>query len=176
MVFPGTLTLRPETLSAVIADVCHSVAHHGVRKLVIVNGHGGNEGLIQMTAIPAASAGLTVAALSYWNLIPDPMRQASEQDGGRIGHAGEMETSLQLYLQPGCVDETAARLEPGADLLGLPLARFEGSFYAPPDPGRESPTGVYGRPSAGQATKGERLVRAASEALAAFIREFHAAP
>ena len=54
MRFPGTLTLSPETLVALIADLARSVAGHGVRRLVVVNGHGGNDGLIQAAAIKAS--------------------------------------------------------------------------------------------------------------------------
>jgi creatinine amidohydrolase len=64
MRFPGTLTLSPETLVALIADLARSVAGHGFRRLVVVNGHGGNDGLIQAAAIKASTGILRVAALS----------------------------------------------------------------------------------------------------------------
>jgi creatinine amidohydrolase len=87
---PGESTRR---LLELILDIGTSVAQHGFRRMVIVNGQGGNDGLIQAAAVKASSTRLRVAALSYWNLIPEPMRSLSTHDAGAIGHAGEMETS-----------------------------------------------------------------------------------
>lgn len=174
MVFPGTLTLKPETLIAVIVEVAESVAHHGVRHLVIVNGHGGNNGLIQAAAVKASQAGLQVAALSYWNLIPEVMRALTERDEGGIGHSGEMETSIQLYLQPECVELKEVAPEQCLD-LGARAQRFGPAtpgVYLPPNPRAEAPHGVYGAAHAGTADKGRQVVEAAADRLADFVRRF----
>jgi len=176
MQFPGTLTLAPETLVALIADLAGSVAAHGFRRLVVVNGHGGNDGLIQAAAIKASVGPLQVAALSYWSLIRDVLEGISERDGGDIGHAGELETSIQLHLQPQSV--SLAEVAP-SDCLDLreyasrPTALPPGA-YVPPNPATESPHGVYGFAPAGTADKGRRIVAAAAERLADFARRFHA--
>lgn len=177
MAFPGTLTLKPETLMALIVDIAESVARHGVRRMVIVNGHGGNDGLIQAAAVKASEARVEVAALSYWTLVPDVMRELTERDDGDIGHAGELETSIQLHLQADCVElkdvapeqcldlrERARRLGPGA-----------AGVYLPPNPQAESPHGVYGMAHAGSADKGRQVVDAAAERLAEFVRRFRGA-
>jgi creatinine amidohydrolase len=168
MRFPGTLTLAPETLVALIADLAGSVAAHGFRRLVVVNGHGGNDGLIQ------AAGALQVAALSYWSLIRDVLEGLSERDGGDIGHAGELETSIQLYLQPHSV--SLASVSPGECLDLLEYARRPTTLppvaYVPPNPAAESPHGVYGFAPAGTADKGRRIVAAAAERLADFARRF----
>jgi creatinine amidohydrolase len=57
MEFPGTLTLTPETLLALIVDPTGSVAAHGFGRLIVVNGPGRNDGLIQAAAIKASSPG-----------------------------------------------------------------------------------------------------------------------
>ncbi|MGH2614463.1 MAG: creatininase family protein [Thermomicrobiales bacterium] len=168
--FPGTLSLRPETILALIADLGASVARHGFRRLVIVNGHGGNEGIIAVAATQLADCGLRAAALSYWALIGDELRQWSRHDCGSIGHAGEVETSIVLALQPELVDTAQAGTVASADLSRG--GRFPGVGYAPPDPERESPTGVYGAASAGRPELGEAVLDLAAERLADFVREF----
>ncbi len=173
MGFPGTLTLKAETLLALIADVSESVAHHGVRRLIIVNGHAGNNGLIQVAALRATEMGLQAAALSYWNVIPEVMRSLTERDGGSIGHSGEMETSIQLFLQPDCVEISAVTNEQCLD-LAVRDQRYgptEG-IYLPPTPALDSPHGVYGIAHAGTADKGRKVIDAAADRVAEFVRRF----
>jgi creatinine amidohydrolase len=172
--FPGTLSLRPETILALIADLGASVARHGFRRLVIVNGHGGNEGIIGVAATQLADHGIRAAALSYWELIGNELRQWSHHDGGSIGHAGEVETSISLALQPDLVDVDQAGSVAGADLSRG--SRFPYVGYAPPDPERESPSGVYGVASAGRPELGEDVIDLAAERLAEFVREFVRTP
>ncbi len=171
MVFPGTLTLRAETLTEIIVDIAASVARHGFRHMVIVNGHGGNHGLMQAAAVKASSEEFRVAALSYWTLVADEMRALSTRDGGGIGHAGEMETSIQLHLQPECVDMTEVKPEHCVDLEAYERA-FARGVYLPPNPRDESPHGVYGMSHAADEEKGRRVVAAAAGELAAFVRTF----
>ena len=166
--------MRPETILALIADLGASVARHGFRRLVIVNGHGGNEGIIGVAATQLADHGIRAAALSYWELIGDELRQWSRHDGGSIGHAGEVETSIVLALQPDLVDAEQAGSVTGADLSQG--GRFPAIGYAPPDPERESPSGVYGVASAGRPALGEKVIDLAAERLADFVREFAQTP
>lgn len=93
--FGGTLSLRPATALAVLADVFGSVAAQGGRRVVVVNGHGGNIGICHAAAADAAaSLGLAVGHLDYWRLAED------EDDVPVPGHAGAFETSLMLALAP----------------------------------------------------------------------------
>lgn len=172
--FPGTLTLRPETILAVVADLGASVARHGFRRLVIVNGHGGNAGIVGVAATQLADHGIRAAALSYWDVIGPDIRRLTPGDGGGIGHAGQTETSIQLFLQPDLVDQASATPGMCADLRGAPDAPFAGVGYSPPDPAREAPHGVYGDAPAGRGELGEQLVALAAERLAAFVRSFAA--
>lgn len=172
MVFPGTITLRAETLMELLVDIGTSVARHGFRRMVIVNGHGGNAGLIQAAAVKASSEAFQVAALSYWDLVPEEMQRLTARDAGSIGHAGELETSLQLHLQPDCVDLGAVQPGDGLDLAARAATEGRG-VYLPPNPQAESPSGVYGLPHAATAAKGEALLAAAADALARLIVELH---
>ena len=80
MPFAGTLSLRPETILALFADLGASVARHGFRRLVIVNGHGGNAGIVAVAATTLAEHGIRAAALSYWDLAP---RRPAQPDARR---------------------------------------------------------------------------------------------
>jgi creatinine amidohydrolase len=96
--FGGTLSFRPETMLAVLADLARSVAECGGRRLVLVNGHGGNRGVLHAAAAAASSRyDLAVAHLDYW--VP-----AGEPGGTPVpGHAGEFETAMVLAVRPDLV-------------------------------------------------------------------------
>ena len=168
--FSGTITLRPETILALFADIAASVAHHGFSRMAIVNGHGGNAGIIQVAATMAADHGIRAEAFSYWNLIADEMGELSQTDGGGIGHAGEVETSLGLYLQPDLVAQELATPDICSDLKALRAEPFVGAVYGPPDPARESPQGVYGSAPDGNAALGAHVIEVASAKLAEYLR------
>jgi creatinine amidohydrolase len=175
MGFSGTITVRPETLLALVADIVTSVAKHGFGGMVIVNGHGGNDGLLQAAAAQASSQTLRVASVSYWNLAPDALQANASGDGGNIGHAGEAETSIALHLQPHHVDVTAIEPDPGVDLPVPRQAFAEGHrVYEPPWPERHSPQAVFGHPRAATSTRGQLIIDAAVAGLGQLVRELRA--
>jgi creatinine amidohydrolase/Fe(II)-dependent formamide hydrolase-like protein len=142
MGFPGSITLQLETLSAVIADICTSIASQGFGGIVLLNGHGGNQALLEALALELRHRlSLPILPVTYWDLIWDSLGEVREGMGTSIGHSGELETSIQLHLQPHRV---------AAD---RPLSR-----------------GVTDDPTLGQAVKGQRLMKAAVEALADYLR------
>lgn len=102
--FPGTVSLRATTLAAVISDLTESLAHSGIHRLILVNGHGGNHVLRNVVQEVNALGRVTV-----W-LVPG--RDAWSKAYAAAGltstpsadmHAGEAETSLLLYLVPEAV-------------------------------------------------------------------------
>ena len=174
MGFAGTLTLRPTVLLDLVLDLCESVAHHGFRQLLVVNGHGGNDGLLQGAVAQAATPTFRVSAVSYWNLARDALREGTQYDGGSIGHAGEAETSIALHLQPEYVDVTLVEDD---DCVDIPLARrrvaIGAGVYEPPNPTVDAPWGVFGRAPAGSANKGRRIFEAAATGLVELIRSMN---
>ncbi|WP_020576989.1 creatininase family protein [Actinopolymorpha alba] len=104
--FGGTLSLRPETLLAVLVDLARSVADCGGRRLVIVNGHGGNRGICSAAAAAASvRSPITVAYADYWDAAV-----GADLGGTPLpGHAGGFETSLVLAVAPDWVKERAGR-------------------------------------------------------------------
>ncbi|HEY3556662.1 MAG TPA: creatininase family protein [Kribbella sp.] len=109
--FGGTLSLSPETLLAVLLDLARSLHADGGRRLVLVNGHGGNVGVCHAAAAAASTRyGVNVAHINYWELLP-PQRPAAEPgavEGGAV-EAGAVEAGA---VEPGAVEAGAA--EPGA--------------------------------------------------------------
>ncbi|MFD9964494.1 creatininase family protein [Amycolatopsis sp. NPDC058986] len=105
--FGGTLSLSPETAIGVLTDLARSIVECGGRRLVIVNGHGGNRGVAQVAAAKIASAyDMTVSVIHYWELIADA--------GGTPipGHAGEFETAMLFALRPEFVRQRRPRTPP----------------------------------------------------------------
>lgn len=101
MNFAGSLTLKHETLSAFIFDILDSLARSGIRKVLAVNSHGGNMVAINEAFTKASyKYGGTFAVLTYWNLIGEEITKYRQSEFGGISHACEMETALQLFLEP----------------------------------------------------------------------------
>jgi len=147
--YPGTITLKFNTFVEVLTQVVASVHETGFRKMLILNGHGGNKAIVAAmpTKLATEEHVSTVIAYTWW-LIPEiaeEMKIISEYDKGFIGHAGELETSVQLYLHPELVDAGAAVWD----------------------------RGVGGDPSTGTHQKGERLVNTAVHVIVQKIRDFH---
>ncbi|MCG3751103.1 creatininase family protein [Amycolatopsis sp. Poz14] len=100
--FNGTLSLSPQTLLHVLDDLARSIAVQGGRRLVIVNGHGGNVGVCHAFAGAASTRhGLAVAHTDYWRVL--------EPEDIVPGHAGEFETSMMMAVRGELVQEPAAR-------------------------------------------------------------------
>jgi creatinine amidohydrolase len=101
MAYPGTLTLRLETLVAVIGDLVGSLHQHGFRRIVVINGHGGNRGAAGvLQQLAARHAGLQVRWHDWW-AAPRTMAFVREQDP-QASHASWME-NFALTRLPGVV-------------------------------------------------------------------------
>lgn len=97
MAFPGTMSLRLETLLAVMRDLIASLHHHGFRRVLIVNGHGGNQpaaGLLQQ--LMAEHRGLQLKWHNWWS-APRTMAFVREQDP-QASHASWMENFRSTRL------------------------------------------------------------------------------
>lgn len=163
----ATFSLRATTLVAVIADVARSAEAAGFGRLVVVNGHAGNIGP-GLTALGEIGSGACrVEFLSYWTLVDAAaLRSLSPADGGGVGHAGEVETSIALHLGDHAIPErlpapAGKRLDEGPGSAD-PIARL-------PRPLDEAPSGVYGDPGGATAELGELVVEQAVARLAAHL-------
>ena len=177
MRFPGSITLRAETLMALAEDVVGAVVKHGFRRILIVNGHGGNGGVIDVLASTLGHkhyGEARVAALTYFALARDAIAALRRSQPGGMGHACEFETSMVQHLRPELVkiDRAAATYpDPGSaylttDLVGSSAVRVYHDFAD------LSPTGTLGDPSLASPEAGARFFDAVTRELAAFIEDF----
>jgi len=180
--FAGTLTLSPATVLALWTELGACVARAGVRKLLLLNSHGGNVAVMDIVARELRQRhGLLVYSASWFNLPlpPDVQGQFSAAEH-RFGiHAGEIETSMMLHLAPGTV-----HMEHAQNFRSTSQDRAE--RYAILGNGKSAkmgwaiqdyhPSGAVGQADAATAAKGQALVEASGEALAALLQELVALP
>jgi len=99
--FPGVIYIQPETLLHFVLDVTSSLAHHGFRRILILNGHGSNHSVLDLAARKTVIATECLcASVSYWNLIGESLREKRRSKLGGMAHACELETSIYLHLDP----------------------------------------------------------------------------
>lgn len=106
---PGTLTLSAENALRVWVEIGLSVARAGVRKIVIVNSHGGNLDLVSILSRELRVQAGMLAVKCQWTSfgVPEGMYPAREMAYGI--HGGDMETSLMLAFRPEAVNMAEAR-------------------------------------------------------------------
>jgi creatinine amidohydrolase len=174
MAFAGTISLRPETLAAVVRDVCLSLAQHDFRRLLMVNGHGGNRALLAAAVQSiGAQAPVSIATLDYWTLAAEAVTDLRESPPGGMAHACEFETSLMLHLRPESVrTELIAREIPDPRFSLERLDLFERApltvHWKTDD---LSSSGVLGAPDLATAEKGRVFFEACVAGLADLIEE-----
>jgi creatinine amidohydrolase len=161
---PLTLNLNPSTQATILRDVVRSLEYHGVPKLLVLNGHGGND-FRQMIRELQAETGVFLCA-SNWYTSVDPASFFDEAGD----HAGELETSVMLHLTPGLVlplDEAGAGEANVFRLRGL----REGVAWAPRQwKDVTTDTGV-GNPNASSEDKGRRFFEAVTQTLGEFLTD-----
>ena len=184
--FPGTLTLKNETILRLWADIGESVAAAGIKKLLLFNSHGGNVSVMDLVARDLrARLNMLVYSASWFNL---PLIDTQGQDVNalfsadehRFGiHGGDMETSMLLALDPARVDMTQAqdfhstsqdRAQKFAILGNGKSAKFGWQMQD------YNPNGAVGHAAGASADKGSALVAAAGLGLARLLMEMDQLP
>jgi creatinine amidohydrolase len=166
LAFGGTISVRAETLLAVLIDICSSVAAVGAKRLLIVNGHGGNPGVCHAAAgAAAARTGLIVAHVDYWSLLgtdTGPLEPAAVP-----GHAGVFETSLVSAVRPDLVTDPPTRPVPPGTVEVAGLTVQAARIWSDRD-------GYTDSPADGSAETGRLLLDRLADALATRLGAFAA--
>ena len=184
--FPGTLTLKAETVIRLWTEIGESVCASGVKKLVLLNSHGGQVGVMDIVARDLrARLGMLVYSVNWFGL---PLTGPQGEDVNalfsahehRFGiHAGEIETSMMLALAPEQVDMAQAqnfastsedRAKRFAILGNGKSAKLGWQMQD------YNPAGAVGNAAAATADKGRAVLDAAGRALAALLAEIHQLP
>lgn len=159
---PFCINMNPSTQATLLRDVARSIEGHGLRKLVIVNGHGGND-FRQMIRELQPETRLFLCTVNWYSCVP-PAGYFDEPGD----HAGEMETSVMQHVVPSLVlplDQAGAGKAKRPKVAGL----REGWAWAPRAWTKvTSDTGV-GDPRASSAEKGARFLEAVSKRIAGFL-------
>ncbi len=104
MHFPGTITLQPATMEAVLHDVVWSLGQHGVRNFLFINGHGGNEAFLSVAVLNLKRRlDVDFVAAAHYYRFADRKEVARRLGTRHNGHACEMETSWAMELRPDIV-------------------------------------------------------------------------
>jgi creatinine amidohydrolase len=168
----GTIAIDAEVIIALVNNVIREIARNGLKKIILVNAHGGNNALMTfLTQMQMRAPDDTV--LYAWNPI------LSEEDREEVnglweskvdGHAGEKETAAIMAIRPDLVRGNVLR----ADGEGMPLGRLSALRAAGLTPGiwwyADHPTHYRGDGVPATAQKGERYLAAVARSLAHAIR------
>jgi creatinine amidohydrolase len=186
MDFPGTINVHWETFINMVIDVGKSLAYHGFKKIVFLNGHGSNIPNLDLAARRVnLETDAECIATSWWTMLTVdqaflPSWRESKFPGG-CAHACELETSVYLYLDEDNVRKD--KIEDGEIAFHTPRSDFQWVDLFGAGPGTPiswtasySESGVLGQATLASKAKGERAVQEASTQLARMIREFSANP
>jgi creatinine amidohydrolase len=143
---PGAMAYSPELVWNVLQETCDEINRNGITKIIIVNGHGGNEHLIPYFC-QAQLASQKDYAVYYFQpeeseQFREKVMQLRKTDTG--GHADEEETSMILAHRPDLVHQDRADLQSGADLnrLNLPYT-YTGIWWYAKYPNHYAGNGIY---------------------------------
>jgi creatinine amidohydrolase len=122
---PGAFALPSRVVWDLLDATCEEIARNGFKKIVIVNGHGGNPQLLRFF-IQSQLERRRDYVVYFYDPKPDPaftekVSKLRKSDPAGDAHAGERETSTLLYLRPDLVQMDRAAQESGEDLKRLPL-------------------------------------------------------
>lgn len=179
--WPGTVHVASETFIAYVKDVCKSFAHHGFKKILIVNGHGSNMPNLDLVARKVIlETDAHCAALIWTDLCMDTFAGFRETPWPGSGHADEIETSLYLHIDPERVQMDKAVKEIPEEWSkskyffldlqkGAPVSFMD--WWT-----RWNVSGVVGDPTVATAAKGEALWEKTIESLIELAEEYRQIP
>lgn len=181
MLFPGTVSLKPETLTEILVDVCWSLTHYGFRKIVIVNSHGGNRTVLDAVARRLYdNTGAMIFVTSGIAHVDDELNVAKKTlkaGPGGSSHAGETETSLMMALGEHVRVEKIPKNPvpprfPLPEFVGWGTAKYTGvNFTGNWNTDELSDDGYLGDPAKASRETGEKLLEYVVTNMVEFLRQ-----
>lgn len=172
MSFSGTINIGFECLYMLLSRVTKAMMQHGVRRFVVINGHGQNTPAIDQASLEVYRAGGIMASIDWWSVIG----QIDERFANG-GHGDILETSAMMAVDERCVDLSLCQdMDPGRPTDALSAKYIQvvdfrgGSIRIARDTKELAPSGWFGPGDPRGATKehGEAML----ETCAAYIRDF----
>jgi creatinine amidohydrolase len=163
--FWGTIFISPKTFKEYVRETCLSLAYYGVRKIVVVNGHGGNLAALADLARELREEGIFMSVFQWWPAAAKLLPELFAAEERR--HAGAEETSVNLALHPNLVnisralDEEPLRHAMQLEGMTLPLSTVD-----------ETSSGVFGKQSTASVEKGKRVFEAVTNELVRHVDLF----
>ncbi len=167
--WPGSVSIQPEHFTGVVGDIIRSLARHGTKKFLILDGGVSTFPPLRTLAMQLhLELGVQVALTNILGLGAEVEQEISEQSSG--GHADEMETSNMLAIRPDLVKMDRAVKEVS---VSIPSARGKGGVQKVYVAGKMTTKhGVNGDPTLAKREKGERLLAAMAQDIVDFLNEF----
>jgi creatinine amidohydrolase len=169
---PGTIAYSTHLQLELLKETASEMGRNGCRKIVVVNGHGGNTNLLQyfsQTMLESPKSYVLYAVMNQQNPNPPAAAQASKP--GVDGHAGEAELSSVMASRPDLVHPDRSGAQSGKDLnrLDLPSNVYAGiGWYS------KFPNHYQGDSAGANAERGRALVKLRSDSIAAALRAIKA--
>jgi creatinine amidohydrolase len=178
--YPGTVTLRDETLFRVVEDVVNCLIDHGFGHIVLFNGHKGNGPTLgHLIRKVRRCRGLLVPVVSPLGFALTPDVTEELYGPAKIGHGSEPMGSVMLYLFPDLVDLGLAEGWEVKDFHGLPPSGFTGVVFEGSEVGlalnmedMAPPSGSLSDPRLATVDRGKQIVERAVDRLARFMGWF----
>jgi len=178
MDFPGTMTLRTETLLALGVDLVTSLVHHGCKKIVLLNSHGSNWSILDLVGREVMNRHPEVLVATIFPIKMaaaelETLREA-KQTGG-MSHGCELETSLMLHLRPELVEMDKAVTDisqPDSRFYWRDILRGSRGVALADLTRHASRTGLVGDPTVATAEKGRRFFEVIVATTVEFLTEF----
>ena len=161
MDFSGTISILHQTFLNQAEDILSSVVRHGFTNIIVFNSHGGNlaVGQLLLEKFGGMNPGIQMVFATWWKIVGDSLFEFNESGSGGVGHAGEFETSLMLYIKPDLVK--LDKIEEVKNIKGFDwgeadmLRRSLASIYRSMK--ELSSNGVYGNANIHSAEKGRQI-------------------
>jgi creatinine amidohydrolase len=187
MDFPGTINVSPTTFVSLLLDITRSLAYHGFKRIVIVNGHGSNHPLVEQAGRQTnLQTDALCCTLSWWQLAADYWNQEVRESGpGGCAHACELETSMYLHLAGddvrrdrvrGAYPDFVTSVPDGDRWQTVDLTLPNGPAGIIGWTSKYSETGAFGAPELGTAEKGEKIFEKSVEQLIELVDWFKDRP
>jgi creatinine amidohydrolase len=162
---PMTINLNPSTQYRILEDVLSSLAYHQLSKLVVFNGHGGNDFKTLIRELQPRYPDIFICQLNWYEVLP--LKVFFEEEGD---HANEMETSLMMQVEPGLVLPLD---EAGLGKAKRPVfrARKEGWVWFPRAWTQVTEDTGIGNPKKATAEKGKNYLEAITDKISDFLVE-----
>ena len=183
---PGTITLRWDTFVDSTHQIISSLFYHGFRKVLIINGHGSNEPVLDIASRQAilSNPDSQSAMISWWSLQKVQETVKNFRESVWTGHACELETSLYLAIAPSLVrsDLFEEDINPymsqhfWADLVSDAPEGFVNPVRINEYWSTVSKTGTWGDPRTSSAEKGNAIIEAAVSELIEIVQEYKSRP